>query len=75
MVLGSGSHSHVSAANPWVDRICDFQVPPTGWSKLAVSNRRGTVLLLHCLKRWIHEFLLSTASCWTKGEYRRLGHV
>ena len=20
-------------ANPWVDRIGDFQVPPTGWSK------------------------------------------
>ena len=35
MVLGSRSHSRaqVSVANPWVDRIGDFQVPPTGWSK------------------------------------------
>ena len=35
MVLGIGSHSRsqVSVANPWVDRIGDFQVPPTGWSK------------------------------------------
>ena len=35
MVLGSGSHSRsqVSMANPWVNRIGDFQVPPTGLSK------------------------------------------
>ena len=35
MVLGSGSHSRsqISVANPWVDCIGDFQVPPTGWSK------------------------------------------
>ena len=35
MVLGSGSHprSQISVANPWVGRIGDFQVPPTGWSK------------------------------------------
>ena len=32
MVLGSGSHSRsqISVANPWVDRIGDFQVLPTG---------------------------------------------
>ena len=37
MVLGGGSHSRsqisVACANPWVDRISDFQVPPTGWSR------------------------------------------
>ena len=33
MVLGSGSQSRsqVSVANPWVDRIGDFQVPPPDW--------------------------------------------
>ena len=30
---GSHSRSQVSVAKPWVDRIGDFQVPPTGWSK------------------------------------------
>ena len=47
MVLGGGSHSRsqISVANPWVDRIGDFQVPSTGWSKSlgTVSHRRGTV--------------------------------
>ena len=35
MELGSGSHSRsqVFGGNPWVDRIGDFRVPPTGWSK------------------------------------------
>ena len=35
MVLGIGSHSRsqLSVANPWVDRIGDFQVPPIGCSK------------------------------------------
>ena len=49
MVLGSGSHSRsqFSVANPWVDRS-GFQVPPlAGRDRLAVSHRRGTVLLIN----------------------------
>ena len=33
MVLRSGSHSRsqVSVANPWADRIGDFQMPAPDW--------------------------------------------
>ena len=41
MVLGSGSHSRsqVSVANPWVDRIGDFQVPPPVYPRQSNPRR------------------------------------
>ena len=62
MVLGSGSHSRsqVSVANRWVNRILRVLVIQSSATagladrnRLAVSHRRGTVLLITAFPRTV----------------------